>query len=54
MKRESPKTISEMLDNPRDLPKGREVIISKLEDRKGVRIVNPLVARDNKKNRKKV
>ena len=54
MKKESPKTISEMLDNPRDLPKGKEVIISKLEGRKGVRVVNSLVAKDNKKNRKKV
>ena len=57
MKRERLRGIEEMLDNPRDLPKGREVIISKLEGRKGVRIVNPLVAKDNRKNgknRKKV
>ena len=54
MKKDRPKTLNEMISNPKDLPKGKEVIISKLEGRKGVRIVNPLVAKDNRKNRKKV
>lgn len=50
MKKERLRGINEMIDNPRDLPKGREVVISKLKDRKGVRVVNPDVAKDNRKN----
>ena len=49
MKREKLRSVNEMIDNPKDLPKGKEVVIFKLKDRKGVRVVNPDVARDNRK-----